>query len=242
MEYYVSENPTEAINRSKERLYRNVLKEAEIRLGGSPGRLLDVGCGDGHFLRLARKRGWKPYGVEPVQELVREARKDGLDVSKGVLADLLQDGGVFDLITYWDVLMLVDHPLHEVQEALGRLSERGFLYLRVRNHAVLRLVDRLWVLIGPFLPAKNPAVYHPYNFSPRTMREICRRANLTCSITGGRLTEGDAYSVSGSRRVAELGKRFVGRFAYGLEHISDGRVIASPTLDVWGQRRPYFEQ
>ena len=39
---------------------------AELEKQRQPkGHLLDVGCGIGTFLRLAREQGWEPHGVDP---------------------------------------------------------------------------------------------------------------------------------------------------------------------------------
>ena len=36
-----------------------------------PGRLLDVGCGTGLFLAVARRRGWQPFGIDDCAEATR---------------------------------------------------------------------------------------------------------------------------------------------------------------------------
>src|SRR3990172_11044638 len=48
-------------------------------------RLLDVGCGTGEFLRLAKSRGWDAYGVELSLEAVEVANRLGLAVYLGML-------------------------------------------------------------------------------------------------------------------------------------------------------------
>jgi hypothetical protein len=53
-----------------------------------PGRLLDVGCGTGLFLSVARRRGWEPFGIDDCAEATEHARHHfGIDVWVGEFAD-----------------------------------------------------------------------------------------------------------------------------------------------------------
>jgi len=49
----------------------------------SDGRLLDVGCGSGAFLKQAEEAGWKVEGVDPDPDAVKLAQDSGLDVRQG---------------------------------------------------------------------------------------------------------------------------------------------------------------
>lgn len=105
--YYESVNPTYAINQSKQELYQAVLRKAEKYLS-KPGSVLDIGCGVGGFLDIAKDRGWETFGIEPVEQLVEIANSRGHSVKSGVLSTQKKTSSRFDLITYWDVLMLVE--------------------------------------------------------------------------------------------------------------------------------------
>ena len=39
-----------------------------------PGRVLDVGCGEGRFCRILRREGFEPVGLDPTPELLEAAR------------------------------------------------------------------------------------------------------------------------------------------------------------------------
>jgi SAM-dependent methyltransferase len=46
-----------------------------------PGRLLDIGCGTGLFLVVARRRGWTAVGIDDCSEATRHAvERFGCDV------------------------------------------------------------------------------------------------------------------------------------------------------------------
>ena len=65
-----------------------------------PGRLLDVGCGDGLFLDVMRARGWQVRGFDVDPDVVAFATQQ-LDLAVAV-ADVEQDSlppGPFDAIT-----------------------------------------------------------------------------------------------------------------------------------------------
>src|SRR5205807_742919 len=107
---------------SLEMLSRAVASEARdvsalvprVRLGGRdpPGRLLDVGCGTGLFLAVARRRGWTPFGIDDCAEATRHAREHfGLAVTIGDFEDFARDARHFDVITMWDIIEHARRPV-----------------------------------------------------------------------------------------------------------------------------------
>lgn len=232
--YYRSDNPTEAIDVAKKPLFNWMLDEAEKRLG-KPGRLLDVGCSRGEFLLAAKERGWQVEGIEPVEELAHWGRDQGLTIHTGVLADLPESADSFDLVTYWDVILLVEDPLREMHKVRGLLANDGQLFMRLRQHAIVRGMDHTWKWGGRLLLKTNPAVYHPFNYEPRTLRMLASRAGMTFEIAPSLLTAGDPYAVGMNSGMVTRLKKASDSVSSALYNLSGNRLILSPSMVVWGK-------
>ncbi len=96
-------------------------------------RLLDVGCGSGIFLDLARNAGFQTFGVELNANAAEKARQKGHRVFNRLLSDLNleQTGGTFDLITLFQVLEHVPSPVQILTEAKSLLQPGGFISVAV---------------------------------------------------------------------------------------------------------------
>jgi 2-polyprenyl-3-methyl-5-hydroxy-6-metoxy-1,4-benzoquinol methylase len=112
------------------------------------GKILDVGCGDGHFLAVAANRGWKVYGTEFTDEAVAVGKKNGADVFKGRIQEFnLADN--FDVITSFEVL---EH-IYDLQEHTARiyslLRKGGLFYFTTPNINALsrRILGGKWTII-----------------------------------------------------------------------------------------------
>ncbi|MBD3165369.1 methyltransferase domain-containing protein [bacterium] len=236
--YYRDLNPAAAVEVSKQELYGAVLDKAE-QLMNATGRkgtgytLLDVGAGTGSFMRFASRQGWDVCGVDPVPDQTEQPAGTDLSIHSGTLPDLSSTFSEFDLITYWDVMMYIDDPVHEMNLAFQRLRKGGLIYLRVRNHPVIRAMEKVWAATKFLHGWSNPAVYHPYNYSPGSMRTLATYIGAHHDLNNGRLTRGDAYGVGRGGRAIDTAKRLVERFTDGLHILSAGTWIVSPTLDVW---------
>ena len=82
---------------------RRALLDAEMRhlpRVSKGARLLDLGCGNGKFLTLARSGGWDVLGVDPDPKAVMVARSRGLDVRLGGVEVLNSMAGAFERITF----------------------------------------------------------------------------------------------------------------------------------------------
>jgi 2-polyprenyl-3-methyl-5-hydroxy-6-metoxy-1,4-benzoquinol methylase len=90
-------------------------------------RVLEIGFGNGSFLRFARDRGALISGTELVEEALASARRCGIRVYRPDLSDVaLESAGQFDLVAAFDVLehMTLDEIV-ELFESLWVLLKKG---------------------------------------------------------------------------------------------------------------------
>ena len=99
-----------------------------------PGdNLLDVGCGDGRFLDLARSAGWEVMGVETDPGAVAAARKRGLDVRQGGVEILVPTGERFSGITLNHVIEHCHDPPALLRICQTLLKPGGWIWIETPN-------------------------------------------------------------------------------------------------------------
>jgi len=102
-------------------------------------RLLDVGCGTGHFLARAKQRGWEVWGTEYSDAAIRICEAKGITMVQGALEPARMPVQPFDVITSLEVLEHVTDPRSELAAIHALLRKGGLLYCTTPNfNAVLR--------------------------------------------------------------------------------------------------------
>ncbi|MFH1059068.1 MAG: class I SAM-dependent methyltransferase [Pseudomonadota bacterium] len=120
-------------------------------------RILDIGCGNGIFIKHCLKLGYDAYGVE-INEKIKESipcdirhRIIWKDASKMDLTDL----GKFDVVTFWDSFEHMKNGFDLLESIKANLSEKCIIYLRVNNNNdILNLVSLALLNIFPSLGKK----------------------------------------------------------------------------------------
>ncbi len=116
-----------------------------------PGRLLDIGCGEGMFLQVARARGFEIAGLDLDAGNVAAARARGLaPIEQGLLEDeagrlapMLRGAPLFHWVTAFEVLEHQPDPVGFLRAARGLLAPGGRLCGSVPNRdRVLARRDR----------------------------------------------------------------------------------------------------
>jgi SAM-dependent methyltransferase len=125
-----------------------------VRHAVSSGKLLDVGCASGGFLRLCALNGFEVTGVEPARALAEKARGALSHRGQIVCATLQQaslPAGSFDLLTLWDVLEHVPEPIAFLKLCRSLLKPEGYLFANVPDLDSLqaRFLGSNWPLLLP---------------------------------------------------------------------------------------------
>lgn len=104
-----------------------------IQLAPATDHFLDVGCGVGHYLELARKHFKQIYGIEPSESSAHIAKDKGFHIIQDYFHDKIGLDAEFDVITMIEVLEHVEAPLELVTLASKFLKEDGILLIEVPN-------------------------------------------------------------------------------------------------------------
>jgi len=96
-------------------------------------RLIDVGCGIGYFLEVAKQRGWDVYGTEFTDNAVDICRKKGIKMQQGVFDPKNYEAGSFDIVTSFEVMEHINNPSIEVENFRKVLRVGGLVYLTTPN-------------------------------------------------------------------------------------------------------------
>jgi SAM-dependent methyltransferase len=203
-------------------------------------RLLDIGCGKGQFVRLARGRGWDAWGVELDEGACQYAREHfGLDTVLNGSLETPALPGTFDVITLWDVIEHVPDPVQLLRDAAERLRIGGTIVVRtanIRSWAFDKHRARWWAFGSD----------HRFYFSPHSLGLAMNRAGLRvldvvdhelkerpdrrkkADISDTSLADGFRAVTQSPQKIAKVGRyglnlarRFKGDWQYG-EHYRTG--------------------
>jgi len=133
----------------KQATAKSYLAEIARYRGGAPGRLLEVGCGEGDFLELAEAAGWNVTGIEYSEAACEPARrrlKSGR-IIRGELPRANLAADQFDLCVISDVLEHVRSPLNFLREIHRVLKPGGTLFVATpsTDSWSARLLKQKWM-------------------------------------------------------------------------------------------------
>lgn len=152
--------------------YGAALDAAAARAGGRRS-MLDIGCGSGFVLEVARDRGFTdPRGVEPSADAIAKADPS---VRGAIVEDVMRAGlfepETFDVVTLFQVLDHLPDPVGLLKACLEAMRPGGVIL--AFNHNAAAWSARLLKERSPIVD-----VEHTYLYTPDTMRRLFSAAGF----------------------------------------------------------------
>jgi 2-polyprenyl-3-methyl-5-hydroxy-6-metoxy-1,4-benzoquinol methylase len=137
------------------------------------GRILDIGCSAGFFLKVARDLNWETYGLEISEDTAGIARnRYGLEVAVGELQESTFSSNYFDVVTLWDLLEHVADPKKTLSIVNRILKDDGIVAISTPN--VDGLFPKSSYKVANLLnywPHPEPP-RHLFQFSKKTLKRL----------------------------------------------------------------------
>lgn len=226
---YFESGTTESWGVKRTKIFNHSLKI--LKAHKKTGRLLDLGCGMGQFLKIVKDDGWEVLGIDISKSAIEYARREfNIEILESLLRDANYESDFFDVVTGWNIIDQLSDPLSELKEVYRVLKKGGIVAIRVSNlkfhlffHSVVRFIGRIrYLLVGI---EKSP-VFHNYMFSQKTAAAMLKKAGFDkIAIFNSRL------SISN-----ELLEGLIFFICQVMYYLTYKRVIATPSLLIFAQK------
>lgn len=135
-------------------------------------KILDVGCGIGYFLDVAKERGWEVHGTEYTDKAIEICSSKGIHMQKGVLNAENYEPESFDIVTSFEVIEHINNPREELKNIVNLMRKGGAFYITTPNfNSLLRY----------HLKADYNIVTWPEHLSyytPQTLTKLLKKVGL----------------------------------------------------------------
>ncbi len=135
-------------------------------------KVLDIGCGTGDFLAMAKKYKWEIAGIEPDAQARKIAtEKTGIEIhTNDWLSEIADDS--FDAVTMWHVLEHVPDLSAQIQTLKRIIKPNGSIFIAVPNfksHDATHYKE-LW--------AAYDVPRHLWHFSQKSIKSLFGKENM----------------------------------------------------------------
>lgn len=136
------------------------------------GKVLDIGCSTGVFLKLFKDKGYEVWGVEP-SESGGVAKERGIKISRTTFEKAKLSSNYFDVIILNHTLEHVTNPVNVLKKVKIILKDSGIVLVDVPNFGSLSSK-----IFGPYWQFLTPEE-HLFHFTPETLKKVFEKAGLT---------------------------------------------------------------
>jgi 2-polyprenyl-3-methyl-5-hydroxy-6-metoxy-1,4-benzoquinol methylase len=130
------------------------------------GKILDVGCGKGWFLKTMVEKNWDCFGVDLSGPEGKDLEGYNIYFSTDITKKTFDKK--FDIITLWDVIEHVNDPNLLLSSIHKILNSNGYLVLETPNSGSVyrKIARKYWVSYNP---------YHILFFSTKNLQNLLKK-------------------------------------------------------------------
>lgn len=161
-------------------LWPPILTEIEARVPTPGGRVFDLGCGSGNFVRELRRRGYEAMGIDSSVSGVEVGRAQGLPVHVGsAYDDLAATYGQFPAVVSLEVVEHLYSPRSFAKTLFDLVEPGGVAIVSTPYHGYLK--NLALALTGKMQDHLQPLCDHGHIkfWSPDTLTTLLGEAGFT---------------------------------------------------------------
>lgn len=166
------------------------------------GKILDVGCGAGKLLSVAKSVGFECHGAEPAEAARKILINNGCRAYPSI-HEVTMPPNYFDVIVFNQSLEHIPDPMAALKKAVSLLKENGLMIISVPNFVSneRRVFGMFWRHVD--VPR------HLYHFSPQTIDYLAENLGLRQVYSRFKF-----WGVPGA--AVKMARKEIGLKAYGL--------------------------
>ena len=145
-----------------------------IRKYRKEGRILEIGCSVGYFLKVMRDQGYKTYGVEIFNLAADYGKKNfNLNIFCGDVSSADFANEEFDIVTMFDVISHLRAPIRTLKEINRILKVDGLLVFETGNKGEFDSKEQITKWGDEWGPEE-----HLFHYSRKALRKLLKKTGF----------------------------------------------------------------